>query len=281
MALCAQKSYLWEHRLVSLVQRNRNSQGKGLCRQKPNSHWATAVKWNEVPGLILILCYCYQFHLHFPGYFLSFFLECKLHWRRTLCLIYQKESRIMCIKNWTCVIQSHSVISAFEHLQTWNRSITNITFLANQVWSLWQSLFFHITNAFCTYNTAPSTDYGSQVTDCSALALFVVKLSTWFLCSQHFLCQSLVVKATSLPLKYHGWKLVNKSDSWRIPYHICNMWNVKVSHWWPCDRYYAWKADTVVICHWTRDQRKHFRCYWNQAASLPWQYFFLFNTRNV
>jgi len=90
----------------------------------------------------------------------------------------------------------YNVILSFQPLNIYKPEIalSNITFLANRVPSLWQSLFFHVTNAFCTYNTAPSTDYGSQVTDCSALALFVVKLSTWFLCSQHFLCQSLVVK---------------------------------------------------------------------------------------
>ena len=216
--LCARKSDLREHRLASLPRPNRNTQGRGLCWQKPNFHRATAVTLNWVLDLTRILRYCYHFRLHFPEYFLSFFRECILRWKRTLRLIYLKESRIMWVKNWTCVIQSHSAISAFNHLQTWNRSIATITFTANRVPRLWQSLFFHVTDAFCTYNTASPTDHGSQITDCSALDRFAVKLSTWFLCSQHFLCQLWVVKkpATGLQLKYHGWKLVrfvaHKSD---------------------------------------------------------------------
>ena len=217
--LCVRISDLREHRLVSLVRPNRKSLVKGLCSQKPNFHRATAVKWNWVLGLIPILPHCYHFHLHFLEYFLSFFLEYKLHWRRTLRLIYLKESTIMHVKNWTCVTNSYSAISAFEHLQTWNRSITNITFLANWVPSLWQSLFFHVTDEFCSNNTASPTDNGSQVTDCSALDLFAVKLSTWFLCSQHFLCQSLLYIMDEL-VKF----IVNKSDrvgAYLAIYGIC------------------------------------------------------------
>lgn len=95
-----------------------------------------------------------------------------------------KKKKHACVNGWKCAVNCASK-TILEQILTWNCTVTGIALLAYRAPRLRQCFFFYVANTFGAYNTALSTDYWRQITECSALDSLAVELSARFFCSKH------------------------------------------------------------------------------------------------